>query len=531
MRTPDMSDEELDALFQRSAENYPDEHNLSAWLQMERKLDEAAAGQLVRQKVVRIFALETVVLLLALLGWLSYSNYSQQPQAGKAARQTPASIAATPGATPTILSKPESTTPAQGVAARRQPAATLAAVALPSLSGPEATPAVSSPAPVEAALPNTAPGRTTRPARSSFRLPIAVVPTRKPNPAFQTMATAYPTESVVAAGPSAGRSVAHPAALTPAAPERSTQVPAGLPAAELPVAPTFTPRPEAPVPASVTPDADKTVASAPVASETAVAAALQPGGEPLPDSPSGATPPPADSAATAASVAAGPTTPLPAPAPADSVNNQKPKQPARTKPAYRLSIGGLYAPELSTVGWTTTTSPGSNLGIVVEYRFTNRLRLNVAAIRSVKRYVARGSDYTVPAGTWDANYTIDQVGAVCRITDLPINLRYDVLNRENMAVFVSAGLTSLLMRDEQYAYDYEYYGKYYTRDWNISKGSNHFLSVVNLSAGYERSLANRWSVQGEPFVKVPLGGVGFGKVKLSSAGVFFSLKYHLLPTR
>ncbi|UOQ53198.1 hypothetical protein [Hymenobacter cellulosivorans] len=69
MRTPDMSDEELDALFQRSAENYPDEHNLSAWLQMERKLDEAAAGQLVRQRVLRIFALEAVVVLMALLGW------------------------------------------------------------------------------------------------------------------------------------------------------------------------------------------------------------------------------------------------------------------------------------------------------------------------------------------------------------------------------------------------------------------------------------------------------------------------------
>ncbi|UOQ53199.1 hypothetical protein [Hymenobacter cellulosivorans] len=225
--------------------------------------------------------------------------------------------------------------------------------------------------------------------------------------------------------------------------------------------------------------------------------------------------------------AAGAESPAP---PTDSVQQEK-DLPHRVKPAYRLSIGGLYAPELSTVGWTKTTSPGSNLGVLVEYRFTDRLRLNVAAIRSVKRYVARGSDYTVPAGTWDGNYTIDHVGAVCRIIDLPINLRYDVVYRENSSVFVSAGLTSLLMRDEQYAYDYEYYGKYYTRNWNVANGSNHWLSVVNLSAGYERDFGQRWSGQAEPFVKVPLGGVGFGKVKLSSAGVFFSLKYHLLPTR
>jgi hypothetical protein len=74
MHTPDMSDEELDALFQRSAGHYPDEHNLSAWLDMERKLDGLAVQQQVRGKVLRIFALETVLVLLALLGWLTWTH-------------------------------------------------------------------------------------------------------------------------------------------------------------------------------------------------------------------------------------------------------------------------------------------------------------------------------------------------------------------------------------------------------------------------------------------------------------------------
>ena len=79
MRTPDMSDEELDALFQRGAENYPDEHNLSAWLQMERQLEAAAVQQLVRQRVLRIFALEVVVVVVALLVWLRFSPPAPPP--------------------------------------------------------------------------------------------------------------------------------------------------------------------------------------------------------------------------------------------------------------------------------------------------------------------------------------------------------------------------------------------------------------------------------------------------------------------
>jgi hypothetical protein len=89
------------------------------------------------------------------------------------------------------------------------------------------------------------------------------------------------------------------------------------------------------------------------------------------------------------------------------------------------------------------------------------------------------------------------------------------------------------MKREQYTYDYGLvYGKPvapYTFD--ISNGSQHLLKVLNLSVGYERLLGQRWSVQAEPFVKLPLAGVGYGAVRLRSAGVFFSLRYGLLPVR
>ncbi|TGE27020.1 hypothetical protein [Hymenobacter metallicola] len=520
MRTPDMSDEELDALFQRGAENYPDEYNLSAWLQMERKLDAAAAQQLVRQRVLRIFALEAVVVLLALLGWFGLSQYQQ-----------PEKTAALASTLPAVTSPAETNHPQPATQARI--AAATALPTRPQSGTPRAAlvaASIQQEAPASpAARPMTSieqPTRVARPERRPIRLLIAATRTQRQR---ATVRAAAESRSTTVVGQN--RLIAMASAESSAPTQLAENQPSGQPLPAVPGgaatgAATDPTRPLISPSSPLVADDNHTTAPAPVAPETAVAAATQPGSEPLPDRSSGATLV-ADSAVAAVPAVAPATTPA-LPAPADSVRNEN--QPSSRKPTYRLSIGGLYAPELSTVGWTKTTSPGSNLGVLVEYRFTDRLRLNVAAIRSVKRYVARGSDYTVPDGTWTGNYTIDKVDAVCRITDLPINLRYDVVHSAHTAVFVSAGLTSLLMRDEQYSYDYEYYGKYYSRDWNVTRGSNHWLSVVNLSAGYERSLASRWSGQVEPFVKVPLGGVGFGKVKLSSAGVFFSLKYHLLPT-
>ncbi|UOQ79862.1 hypothetical protein [Hymenobacter sp. 5414T-23] len=76
MRTPDMSDEELDRLFQRGAEAFPDETSLSGWLRLETQLDEAARQHQVRrqlwQRVAGLFATEMGVVAVFLWLWLGH---------------------------------------------------------------------------------------------------------------------------------------------------------------------------------------------------------------------------------------------------------------------------------------------------------------------------------------------------------------------------------------------------------------------------------------------------------------------------
>jgi hypothetical protein len=523
MRTPDMSDEELDALFQRGAENYPDEHNLSAWLQMERKLEEAAVQQLVRQRVLRIFALETLVLLVALLSWVSYT---WPTQAGKVAARVLTSPA-------TAQTKLNLATTAQRTAANRS---TAGATRRPGLSRPLAAqlPAPDRATPLTAPEPAViaAPGgsRPASPARRPSAVFLPLLPTRKspastagdvPATGFSasagSIATAAPTNRPTAAIKPGGKPAATVAVASTADKPENTSPESAANSAR-----TF---PSIPVLVSSTPP--PTATNETVAPEAVVAAAVPPSSEPLGGGTSGATLADSVTAPTSTPVVAAPVPePAAVAAPTDSVRKKAPV----AKPAYRFSLGLLYSPEVSTVRWARPSSVGSNLGVTVEYYFTSRLRLNVAALRSVKRYAARGSDYHPPADYWTKDYTIDKIDATCHITDLPINLRYDVLHHPDHAVFASVGLSTLLMRNERYIYAYQHYGKPETRDWSLANGSNHILSVLNLSAGYEHNLAGRWLLQGEPFVKIPLGGVGFGKVRLSSAGVFFSLKYRLLPT-
>jgi len=220
------------------------------------------------------------------------------------------------------------------------------------------------------------------------------------------------------------------------------------------------------------------------------------------------------------------------PPPAVREAEATPIQPVakQQRPTGRLSVGVMVSPDLSSIGLSGRLTPGTNAGVQLEYRLTNRFRVGVGAIHSVKLYSAKVEDYTVPYGFWTYGVKPSDIEANCKILDLPVHLRFDALRRTRYAAFVSTGLSSYIMLSERYGYHYPTYDPYLRPEWRGKRTGAHYLSVVHLSVGYERNLGRRFSWQAEPFLKLPLGGVGFGKVRLSSSGVFVALKYKIGKT-
>ena len=192
----------------------------------------------------------------------------------------------------------------------------------------------------------------------------------------------------------------------------------------------------------------------------------------------------------------------------------------------RFYIGLVGGPDMTTVKFASIESPLPNVGLTLEYRLSNHLRVSTGVLRSSKQYIARRDDYD-----WGTNYgrvyqrNFEEVDGSCTVLDIPLNLRYAFVVHPQYELFGSIGLSSFFMQREHYSYDYA--ENNVPKAWSIEavNQNRHLLSILNLSFGYERSLNNHWSVQAEPYLKVPLTGVGTGKVKLTSAGVFLGVKY------
>jgi hypothetical protein len=61
------------------------------------------------------------------------------------------------------------------------------------------------------------------------------------------------------------------------------------------------------------------------------------------------------------------------------------------------------------------------------------------------------------------------------------------------------------------------------KSWTFNNANKHFFTILNLSAGYQRKLNRSLSLTAEPYIKIPLDGIGFGNLKLNSAGIAITL--------
>ena len=190
-------------------------------------------------------------------------------------------------------------------------------------------------------------------------------------------------------------------------------------------------------------------------------------------------------------------------------------------------IGFGYAPDISMVGFGELSSPGSNLILSLEHRLGARWSIQTGIIYSSKKYKAKGEEYHPPEDFWDYGEVPEGMDAKCDVIDIPVNLRYYFKPGARHQFYASTGLSTYLMLTEDYYYDYGYYGNPNSRDyWSVKNENQHFFGIYNFSAGYQKSIGKQWYLEIEPFIKVPLSGVGFGEVDLWSTGSMFSLKYN-----
>lgn len=200
----------------------------------------------------------------------------------------------------------------------------------------------------------------------------------------------------------------------------------------------------------------------------------------------------------------------------ETVKKEKAQKKDKTK--QPLELGLVAGPDMSTVAFGPLYKTGYNFGLQIGFRFSNRWSVNTGVIYTKRFYKADGQyfHYKTP---WE----LDKVEGNCSMWEIPLNVRYDVSFNDKRRWFISTGLSTYLMDKENYMMHYMSIANPYPM--NSDSNSSYLFSIWNLSAGMERSLGKHFSIQAEPYLKVPLKGLGKGSMRMDSYGILFTLKY------
>jgi hypothetical protein len=206
-------------------------------------------------------------------------------------------------------------------------------------------------------------------------------------------------------------------------------------------------------------------------------------------------------------------------------DKNEPVTPEKKKAGKKKNENGLSftvsaGPDISSVGSKMgEVKPVYGFGLSYTLsRFT--IRSGFFAVKKV--YSAAPKDYK-PVTPPNPLY-LYQIDANCKVVEIPVTIAWNFVKAKNHNIFGAAGLSSYLMKQEDYDYVYQYPGSPpFSYKWAVKNKNKHIFSVLSLSAGYTRKLGKTFSFSAEPYVKLPLTGIGLGKVKLNSGGILFTV--------
>ncbi|HMG91212.1 MAG TPA: hypothetical protein VK589_14200 [Chryseolinea sp.] len=225
---------------------------------------------------------------------------------------------------------------------------------------------------------------------------------------------------------------------------------------------------------------------------------------------------------------------------ADSVVMEK--NDAKVKDAYgsgltehpaspRLSLLLSIAPDFSTVAFDYYADPGQSFGLMLHYHVKRSWSFSTGVVKSFKKYVGDGEDYAPPKGYWRNNTNgiiPETIDGSCNVLEIPVMIQYTIANKGKSRFLVGAGASSYIMLNESYKYNFEQPNPGAKKGWSSKKSSTMFFNVINVTAGFEHRIFPGFMMGIEPYLKIPIEGVGWSELKLYSVGASLTLRYIIL---
>jgi len=185
--------------------------------------------------------------------------------------------------------------------------------------------------------------------------------------------------------------------------------------------------------------------------------------------------------------------------------------------------GLLYARDKSSIGFEPNKGRGYSYQLLVGYWLSKRLSFETGIHIEKKELYTTNDNYykkvLSPVGT------ILWIESESRLIEIPLTVKYDMLNSKKHNFFGTLGISSYITNSEHLEYEEELNGVTTSEYLELEKRTSDLFASANFSLGYQYTLGKKLKFRIEPYINLPIKGIGKGEAPIVSKGVYLGLIY------
>ncbi len=174
-----------------------------------------------------------------------------------------------------------------------------------------------------------------------------------------------------------------------------------------------------------------------------------------------------------------------------------------------------------TAGWKA--------GIMAGYQLNDVIALETGLNWLSKTYESQGKAFSMEkvASSMPMGMVINKLKTNSSLIEIPLSIKYDFHRSSKSRLFLNGGISSYIMMKEINEYNVTLNGQQDKLTGMYMQKTIVMPAVASLSFGYQQHIFKQSTLRIEPFIKVPLRGIGVGSLPVTTAGLQLAITSYL----
>jgi hypothetical protein len=200
------------------------------------------------------------------------------------------------------------------------------------------------------------------------------------------------------------------------------------------------------------------------------------------------------------------------------------KKRGSTQRSPKIYWGIVFGPGINRVKNQKLQKPGFDIGLIAGISILKgKAAVETGLLYTQKYYFSDGKyfDMDKAGSSMPPGMDIMSVEGSSELFEVPVKLKYSVFQKNRSGIMLSTGFSSYLMTKEENDYQAMMNGSEQSMVGSYKNNKRYIAVAANISAEYNYKIGKNTRLRIEPYIQIPLKGIGIGSMPVMTTGLHF----------